>query len=175
MFTFDIEKLPDEIRTQLIADDVFDKQVEQLGTPGGVPSTRKKLDEVDFGIIHPPVSGRQGGRSRTRLWLPWVPSARDPSIRLQTKDVPRAHVSNIVHLSEILWGTHGDHRALLAHVSEFSGKEAYEVYIIYWLGIFVANLRMIYPDSMDEKILDYFQSGHFKMLVLGLTHGYYDG
>jgi hypothetical protein len=173
MFT-DIEKIPAAIRKELLSDDQFDEQVKSLNTPGGVPTTRKKLDEVDFGIMSPPVAGRAGGRSRRRQWLPWGPSERDASIRLGLKDIPRAHVNGIKTCALILWGCK-DYRDVLRHTAEFSGKEVYEPYIIYWTGIFVANLQMLYPHLFDRKRLAYFQSDAFKVLVQALTHKFFDG
>jgi hypothetical protein len=169
-----LKNIPPEIESQLLDDDQFKAQVAELDTPGGIPPTRKLLDEVNFGLITPPVVGRLGGRKNKRKWLPWTPSGRDASIRLMYKNIPRAHVAEIVRLSEIIFSGYGDLRALAPHLSEFEGKAEYETWIVYWLRVFVANLRMLYHDTLDGKKLDYFKSDLFQALVMGLTHGFYE-
>ncbi len=170
-----IDQLPPELQKQLISDSAVVKELKALHTPWFVVTlSRKVIDYSERGFKRPPpVSGRRGGEPR--IWLPTTGSDHDEIARLVSR-LPRNEVSEVRGLALILWGNFGDHRALLGRVRDFSGKQAYEPYIVYWLASYTANLQILYSHILDRKKLDWFSTDNkqFTDLVLGLTHGFYD-
>ena len=167
-----IDQLPPEIQKQLISDSAVVKELKALHTPGRSHYPKSyRLQRTWLEC----AAGIRATRGEPRMWLPTTGSDHDASARLVSR-LARNEVSEVRGLALILWGNFGDHRALLGRVRDFSGKQAYEPYIVYWLASFTTNLQMLYSHLLDRKKLDWFSTDNkqFTDLLLGLTHGFFD-
>jgi hypothetical protein len=167
-----IDDIPDIVRIFLQPDETVVKELKHMKTPGG-QTIRKVIDYAERGLNVPPVSGRRGGESR--LWLPSTASDHDASARLVSR-LPRNEVAEIRSLALILYATAGDARELIRHEPEFRGKPQYEPFILYWLRVYCANVRMRWIKLLDHRRLEYFiNDKSLEILLWGLTHGFYEG
>ena len=147
MYTLDLEKRPPDIQEKLLSDKTVIKEIKQLGTPGGA-NARKLIFYAERGLISPPVAGRSGGQSKN-AGLPWNSSEYDASVRSAAR-LSLSVVAEIRGLALILWACR-DFRDVLSHISDFRGKEALEPYIIYWMGVFAADLKLLYGDFLNAS------------------------